>query len=177
RRYERTPSRKTSSPRYPSIMRRTAAPLLYVIASNRSEASSAFFASTEIGCVDASASRLNALEFCATKSRQKPHSGLSAAVAFAPTKLANDSFSQRSVHHFIVTRSPHHMWVSSCAAVEKIPLNVPIDALLLSAARSLVRYVIAPGFSIAPASKSGIPIASTLASGYGMSVYCSRYEG
>src|SRR5438552_17892169 len=124
-------------------MRRTAAPFVYVMASNRSEASSALFASTEIGCVDASASRLNAPAFCATKSRQKPHSGLSAAVAFSPTKLANDSFSQRSVHHFIVTRSHHHMWVSSCDAVEKIPMNVPIHALLLSPARIIGSIVYA----------------------------------
>jgi len=57
------------------------------------------------------------------------------------------------------------MWVSSCAAVLKTPLSVVIDAFVASAARSRVRYVIAPGFSIAPASKSGMPIASTLMNG------------
>src|SRR5207248_8832033 len=116
-----------------------------------------FFASIEIGCVDASASRLKALVLSATKSRQYSHSGLSAAVHFSPTNDANDSFSQRSVHQRMVTRSPHHMWVSSCAAVLNTPFSVTIDALLASAARRRVRYVIAPGFSIAPASKSGMP--------------------
>jgi len=61
------------------------------------------------------------------------------AVAFSPTNDANDSLSQRSVHHRIVTRSPHHMCVSSCAAVEKIPFIVVIEALRLSAARRRVR--------------------------------------
>ena len=108
---------------------------MYEIASKRCEASSALLASTEIGCVEASESRLNAPALSATKSRQYRHSGLSAAVAFSPTKLANDSFSQRSVHQRIVTRSPHHMWVSSCAAVLKIPLNIFTDAFRSSAAR------------------------------------------
>jgi hypothetical protein len=43
---------------------------VYEIASNRCDASSALFASTEIGWVEASASRLNALVLSATKSRQ-----------------------------------------------------------------------------------------------------------
>src|SRR5437870_11737854 len=103
-------------------MRRTAAPFVYVMASKRSDASSEFFASTEMGCVDARASRLKALAFWATKSRQKPHSGFSAAVAFSQTKLANDSLSQRSVHYCIVTRSPHHMWLLLCVVVEKMLL-------------------------------------------------------
>jgi len=32
-------------------------------------------------------------------------------------KVANDSLSHRSVHHFIVTRSPNHMCASSCRFV------------------------------------------------------------
>src|SRR5207237_7929857 len=106
-------------------MRRTAAPFVYVMASKRSDASSAFFASTEMGCVDARASRLKALAFWATKSRQKPHSGFSAAGAFSPTKLANDSLSQRSVHHFIVTGAPHHMWADPRSAAEKMARDSP----------------------------------------------------
>src|SRR5512135_1685553 len=146
-------------------MRSTAAPFAYVIASKRSDASSVFFASIEIGCVDASASRLNAEVLSATKSRQYFQSGLSDAVHFSPTNDANDSLSHRSVHQRIVTRSPHHICVSSCAAVLKTPFSVTIEAFLSSAARRRVRYVIAPGFSIAPASKSGMPIASTLMNG------------
>src|SRR5205823_3712377 len=99
--------------------------------------------------------------FCDTMSRANRHSGFTVVVHFSPTKLANDSFSQRSFHQAIVTRSPHHMWVSSCAATLNTALNVAVDAVFWSAARSVVRYVIAPGFSIAPASKSGMPIAST----------------
>jgi len=51
-------------------MRKTAAPFVYEIASKRCDASSALLASTEIGWVDARASRLNALVLSATKSRQ-----------------------------------------------------------------------------------------------------------
>src|SRR5712692_84332 len=120
-------------------MRRTAAPLVYEMASKRCDASSALLASTEIGWVEASESRLNAPVFSATKSRQYRHSGLSAAVAFSPTNEAKDSLSQRSVHQRIVTRSPHHMCVSSCAAVLKMPFRTATEALRESAARRRVR--------------------------------------
>lgn len=36
-------------------------------------------------------------------------------------KVANDSFSQRSFHHFMVTRFPNHMWPSSCKFVLQKP--------------------------------------------------------
>ncbi len=32
----------------------------------------------------------------------------------APMKSAKDSFSHRSSHHSMVTRSPNHMWAISC---------------------------------------------------------------
>ena len=38
---------------------------------------------------------------------------VASAVAMVDAHSANDSFSQRSFHHFIVTRSPNHMWASS----------------------------------------------------------------
>src|SRR6266536_4391272 len=100
----RTPSRNASSPTYCSIIRSTAWPLRYVTASKRSFASSTFFASTEIGWVERSESRLKAGVLCATKSRQNRHSGFRVAVHFSPTQLANDSLSQRSFHQ----RSEEH---------------------------------------------------------------------
>jgi hypothetical protein len=85
--------------------------------SKRSAAWRALSTWKEIGCVETSESSANGRASVATKSRHMPHAGTRSAVAFQPTNVANDSFSQRSFHHAIVTRSPHHMWVSSCAAV------------------------------------------------------------
>ncbi len=42
---------------------------------------------------------------------------VASAVAIVDAHSANDSFSQRSFHHFMVTRSPNHMWASSCRIV------------------------------------------------------------
>src|SRR3982751_4843523 len=39
---------------------------------------------------------------------------VASAVAMVDAHSANDSFNQRSFHHFIVTRSPNHMCASSC---------------------------------------------------------------
>ncbi len=38
---------------------------------------------------------------------------VASALVKAPMKSANDSFSHRSSHHFMVTRSPNHMWAIS----------------------------------------------------------------
>ena len=42
---------------------------------------------------------------------------VASAVAIVEAHSANDSFSQRSFHHFMVTRSPNHMCASSCRIV------------------------------------------------------------
>ena len=39
---------------------------------------------------------------------------VASALARVPQNSANDSFSHRSSHHFIVTRSPNHMCAISC---------------------------------------------------------------
>jgi len=46
---------------------------------------------------------------------QRSHSGLKASVASISMKVANASLSQMPFHHFMVTRSPNHMWASSWA--------------------------------------------------------------
>ncbi len=39
------------------------------------------------------------------------------AAASVDMNSANDSFSHRSFHQRMVTRSPNHMWASSCSTV------------------------------------------------------------
>ncbi len=66
---------------------------------------------------------------------------------------ANDSFSQRSSHQRIVTRSPNHMWAISCATT---PARVARSAAVARDRKmNWSRRVTQPGFSIAPALKSG----------------------
>src|SRR5579884_58396 len=109
------------------------------MASNRWAASSALRTSIEIGWVDTSWSRLYAGVASAAMSRPYPQSGFRAAVVFSPTNDANDSFNQRSFHHAIVTKSPHHMWVSSWEMTLNVRFNAAVDAVDGSAARSCVR--------------------------------------
>ncbi len=49
------------------------------------------------------------------KATHRSHSGLKASVASISMKVAKASFSQMPFHHFMVTRSPNHMWASSWA--------------------------------------------------------------
>ncbi len=42
---------------------------------------------------------------------------VASAVAMVDAHSAKDSLSHRSFHHFMVTRSPNHMWASSCRIV------------------------------------------------------------
>ena len=46
---------------------------------------------------------------------QRSHSGRKASHATISMNVANASLSQMPFHHFIVTRSPNHMWASSWA--------------------------------------------------------------
>ena len=66
---------------------------------------------------------------------------------------ANDSFSQRSFHHCIVTVSPNHWCAISCTTVRARLLRSPS----VTAERNTIesRNVTQPGFSIAPALNSG----------------------
>ena len=61
----------------------------------------------------ASASVSNAAVREMPKSVQRSHSGRKASVHFISMNVANASFSQMPFHHFIVTRSPNHMWAIS----------------------------------------------------------------
>ena len=66
---------------------------------------------------------------------------------------ANDSLSHRSSLLRIVTRSPNHMWAISCAMVEARTQRSPRVAAQRNTNWS--RSVTQPGFSMAPALKSG----------------------
>ncbi len=81
----------------------------------------------------------------------------------ASAKVANDSFSQRSFHHSMVTRSPNHMWASSCrmvAARDSYAASVTLERKTYWS-----RSVTAPAFSIAPALNSGTKSWSYLGKG------------
>ena len=70
-----------------------------------------------------------------------------------PRYSAKDSFSQRSSHQRMVTRSPNHMWAISCATTPARRARSARVARLRK--RKLSRRVTQPGFSIPPALKSG----------------------
>ena len=71
--------------------------------------------------------------------------------------VAKLSLSQRSFHHFIVTRSPNHWCAISCAITDATLFFV--IPLVFSFTRIAVSLkVIAPQFSIAPAPNSGTEI-------------------
>jgi hypothetical protein len=76
---------------------------------------------------------------------------------------AKDSFSQRSSHQRIVTRSPNHMWASSCSTVSARRSTVASGTLDRKTYCSVI--VTAPAFSIAPALNSGTNSWSYLANG------------
>ena len=74
--------------------------------------------SAAIGCVDGSwscryAHALYALANVVQACRQR----VASACAAVPAQVANDSFSHRSSHQRIVTRSPNHMCAISCRIV------------------------------------------------------------
>ncbi len=77
--------------------------------------------------------------------------------------VANDSFSHRSFHHSMVTRSPNHM----CASSWRIVSARPSYAASVTFERKTYwsRMVTAPAFSIAPALNSGTKSWSYLANG------------
>ena len=76
---------------------------------------------------------------------------------------ANDSFSQRSSHQRIVTRSPNHMWASSCRIVRPRRSTIASGTFERQTYCSVI--VTVPAFSIAPALNSGTNSWSYLAKG------------
>src|SRR3954452_22807372 len=79
---------------------------------------------------------------------------------------ANDSFSQRSSHQVIVTRSPNHMCASSCSTVFARLSSSEWVVRLRKTYSS--RRVTQPAFSIAPMLYSGTNAWSYLWNGYGV---------
>src|SRR3954453_21276268 len=77
--------------------------------------------------------------------------------------VANDSLSHRSSHHRMVTRSPNHMWASSCRIVTARRSMVASGTFDRNTYDS--RNVTAPAFSMAPALNSGTKSWSYLANG------------
>jgi hypothetical protein len=67
------------------------------------------------GRVELSASVSNAAERDRPKSTHRRHSGRKASVQVISMNVAKASLSQMPFHHFMVTRSPNHMWASSWA--------------------------------------------------------------
>ena len=165
RRYARTPARKRLLPRRCSLMRRIAALLSYVMSSNRSSASSGVRTRITTGWAVRSASRRNASSVSRTWRRHTPHAGLNSSTIFTAMYVAKLSLSHASFHHVIVTRLPNHWCATSCATESKISWRLSADACVGSHARSVMRYVMHPAFSIPAASKSGRPMPSSLANG------------
>src|SRR6476661_978847 len=74
--------------------------------------------SAATGCVDGSWSCRYAHDFSALAN--VVHASLYSVASLwhsTDANVANDSLSHRSSHHFMVTRSPNHMWAISCSTV------------------------------------------------------------
>src|SRR6266702_2158525 len=69
-------------------------------------------------------------------------------------KVAKLSVSQRSSHHFMVTRSPNHWWLTSWAMTSATCFLIRM-LLSLSTRSTISLNVMALQFSIAPAANSG----------------------
>ena len=64
------------------------------------------------------------------KLTQRSQSGRNASVTFISMNVAKASLSQMPFHHFIVTRSPNHMWASSWAMTSATFCSSPCVAVL-----------------------------------------------
>ncbi len=93
------------------------------------------------------------------------HSGFQASTTWKAIQVAKASFSQRSSHQAIVTRSPYHMWASSWQITSATRLRSVSVARAGSSRSSVSRKKTAPAFSIAPASNSGTATRSSFSYG------------
>ena len=109
-----------------------------------------------MGRVVCSASVSKAVERASPKLTHRSHSGRKASVTLSSMKVAKASLSQIPFHHFMVTRSPNHMWASSWAITSTTFWSSPWVACSGSARSSVSRKVMQPRFSIAPNAKSGM---------------------
>ena len=95
----------------------------------------------------------------------RSHSGRKASTHSSSMNVAKASFSQMPFHHFIVTRSPNHMWAISWATTSATRSSSTRVAARSSISSSDSRKVTAPRFSMAPMAKSGRAIRSSLPAG------------
>ena len=84
---------------------------------------------------------------------QLPGSPVASSTVSVPSSSANDSFSQRSSHQRIVTRSPNHMCAISCATT--VARSRRRSSVTFDRNRKSSVNVTMPAFSIAPALKPG----------------------
>ncbi len=102
------------------------------------------------------------------KVTHRSHSGRKASVACISMKVAKASFNQIPFHHFMVTRSPNHMWASSWL-MTSVTLSSSAWVVVAGSTRSSTsRNVTQPRFSMAPKAKSGTATRSSLSPGYGI---------
>ena len=80
-------------------------------------------------------------------------------------KVAKASFSQMPFHHFMVTRSPNHMWAISWEMTSAIRSSSRREARSGSTRSSASRKVTQPRFSMAPKAKSGMATRSSFSAG------------
>jgi hypothetical protein len=96
----------------------TAAPLAYVMPSKFTSTASMSGMSAATGCVDGSWSCRYADVFQVWANVvQAPAQRVASASDARPAQVANDSFSHRSSHQRMVTKSPNHMCAISCRIV------------------------------------------------------------
>src|SRR4051794_20415614 len=89
----------------------------------------------------------------------------SSPLAKCDAQVANDSFNHRSSHQLMVTRSPNHMWDSSCRIVSS---RVRYEASVTRPRNTYSsRITTQPMFSIAPLLYSGTKTWSYFPNGYG----------
>ena len=67
------------------------------------------------------------------------HSGKRWSTALSPIQEAKLSFSHRSLHQAIVTRSPNHMWAISWEMMEATRCRLPAELSRSSMSRAISR--------------------------------------
>ena len=99
------------------------------------------------------------------KPTQRSHDGRKASTQSISMNVANASFSQMPSHQPMVTRSPNHMWASSCEITSATRSSSVLEASSGFTSNAVSRKVMQPRFSMAPAAKSGMATRSTFSPG------------
>ena len=147
-------------------MRSRAPPFWYVSTSNMPSQSAGERTSNSTERVLASESVSKATVRSRPKLVQRSQSGRYASQAAISMNVANASFNQMPFHQRIVTRSPNHMWASSCDTTSATTSRSFCVLVAGSMSSRFSRNVMQPRFSMAPAEKSGSATRSTLSLGY-----------